>query len=243
VLTSARVRVTDEAVVSVGERTWRLPVGQRVLDIAFQAMFPLLAAVFVGLPPGSSPGPVSWAVVAAIALVCLSLARRSWLESVTLTADALIIRNVFTSRRIFLADIAGVTVRRNGLRVTEAGAPAPTGRHVGGPSRVVGAVRPGGAYWTGRRTEADAVAEAIAAGAGLPPPGPRRVILSRGTARFGLAAGLVIDGLGVFLGPLHADNVRLPIDVVSLAAPLISLGTFVLIPAASAVLDYRRGRS
>jgi hypothetical protein len=234
--------VNDEVDVPGGGRTWRLPVGQRVVGIAFQALFPLLAAALISLPPSSSPGLVSWGVVAAMALACVPLARQAWLESVTLTADALVIRNVFTTRRILLTDIAGVTVGRDWLRVTEAGAPAPTGRHVGGLSRVVGAVRTGGAYWTGRRARADVIAETIARAAGLPPPAARKQVLDRGMTRFMLVTGLVCTGLGAFFGPLRAAGVGLPLVLHLFGGALLPIGASMLYPAVSAAIDYRRGR-
>jgi hypothetical protein len=205
-----------------GERTWRLPVGWRMLGITCEALLLLFVPGIIMLTDSSSPGPVSWVVLATLILASVLLAWRLWLESVTLTADALVIRNVFTTRRVPLTDIVGVTIDRNRLRVAQAN----------------GA---GGAYLTGRRAEVDEIAEIIADAAGLPPLPPRRKqVLSRRQVRSLLVAGVVCMGLGFAFGPLQGAGTGLPHAVTWVGVILWPLGATILVPAAWAIIDYRR---
>jgi hypothetical protein len=229
--------VTGEFDVSAGGRTWRLTLTRRVLITAYLALIPLTAAGLClpsGSPFGDGPlGPVGWGVTAAAILVWLLLARRAWRESVTLTADALVITNMFSTRRVPLAHIVGVTVGRRSVRVTEAGAAtpprgdagaAPRAVHAGDRSWAVDALRTGGAYSTGRRVAADEIADEIAAAAGLPPLAPRKSALSRDRAWFMVIAGLASTGLGIFIDPLH----------------VLVVGSSMLYPALPAAIDYWR---
>ena len=245
--------MTDEFDVSAGGRTWRLTLTWRVLLTAYLALIPLIAAGLClpsGSPFGDGPrGPVGWGVTAAAILGWLLLARRAWRESVTLTADALVITNMFSTRRVPLAHVVRVTVGRRSVRVTEAGdATPPLGdagaarraMHAGDRSWAVDALRTGGGYWTGRRVAADEIADAIAAAAGLPPLAPRKSALSRDRARFMVIAGLAISGLGFFLGPVHGGGVGLRPGLADVGNILLVVGMSMLYPALPAAIDYWR---
>lgn len=236
------MRVTDKTGVPSTDQVWRLPLGSRILIIAGLALVPLFVLGFIVLPAASGPGPVSWGVLAVTVLVWAALTRRTWLASVTLTADALVIRNVLTTRTVPLADITGVTLGRNFLRVTAAGAHAPTGIRRGGPTRDAIAVPTSGSYWTGRRTGADAIAHTIAAAAGLPPLAPSKERLSQRRARLLLAAGLVCAGLGLFFGPLGvADGI--PHALGFAAIILWPGGAMLLFQGTQATIAHRRTRN
>jgi hypothetical protein len=140
--------------------------------------------------------------------VALGLAAWGWLagralaQSVTLTADTVVIRNIFTTERVPLADVTEVGFRRGRLKVTS--------RHgTFAPERVgVGAVSLGSSYWSGRRSDADGTADALTAAAGLPPLPPRREIISRNQTRTILLTAPVALGFGLYLGPFGGIHHR-----------------------------------
>jgi hypothetical protein len=114
----------------------------------------------------------------------------------TVTAGTVVIRNIFTTERVPLADVTEVGFHRGRLTVnSQHGAFA--------PERVrVGAVSLGSSYWSGRPGNADATAEAITAAAELPPLPPRPEIISRTRARAILLAAVVVFGFGLYFGPV-----------------------------------------
>src|SRR5450756_82168 len=82
--------------------------------------------------PGGPPGAWNWLVLAGSVLAWLALAGRAWRESVTLAPDLLVVRDVFRTRRIALADVTGVSFGRAGMvAVRTAGAALPGGGGLG----------------------------------------------------------------------------------------------------------------
>jgi hypothetical protein len=191
------------------------------------------------------PDLLSWLVLAASGLVWLKLAGRTWHESATLTTDMLVARNVFGTRRLPLVDVTMVHFRRWGpLVISAAGPAAPSsGRHAGGRQVVVPAVKLGAAFWSGRRTDADDIADTIAAAAGLPPLPPREEIISRREARILLPIGAVLFVLAVVLGQAGQDSGGLvPSARQWVGKTLVALSIMLLFPAGLATLDRFLGR-
>ena len=179
------------------DRTWRAPLVARMT-------MSLCMGVIVTLPTGwlaltLVTNQVAHGVWIALALglaVWGWLAGRALAQSVTLTADTVVIRNIFTTERVPLADVTDVGFHRGKLMVTS--------QHgTFAPERVgVAAVNLNSSYWSGRWNDADATAAAITAAAGLPPLTRRREIISRSGARTILIAALVVLGFGLYFGPL-----------------------------------------
>jgi hypothetical protein len=163
------------------------------------------------------------------------LAGRVWTLSATLTEDALLVRNVLTTKRVPLTDISRLTFQKGVLQ-------ASTNRAVGqqtfpGPCVPVRGIRLGGAHWTGRRCEADRAADLIADTAGLPLLPPRKVRISRRWAVIMLPGSVTLTAAGValFLVSIHTHSHT---GWIFLAPPLWSSGTVMIRPALAATLDY-----
>jgi hypothetical protein len=160
------------------ERTWRRPAEMRVAAAVVMAVFPVLPAWWLGeMLVASHVRHGDW-IAAELGLAAWGiLAWRALVHSVTLTRGTLVIRNFFSTRQVPLADVTGVGFRRGGLKVT-------TGhRAMAGQRFTVGVAGLGSTYWSGLRSDPDAVAEAVSDAAGLPPPPPRREIISRDHGR------------------------------------------------------------
>jgi hypothetical protein len=135
--------------------------------------------------------------------IALALAGAAWgvlvwrvlAQSVTLTPDTLVIRNILATQQVPLADLTEVGFRRGRLTVTSAHGTAAAER------LTVSAVNLGPSRWSGLRGDADVIAETIAAAAGLPPLPPRREIVSRNLAWIMLLAAALCLGLGLYYGP------------------------------------------
>ena len=121
-------------------QSWRLPLRYRITPVAVQALIPLAAASLFWVPVTGSwylPAPLTWLLLAACGMVWQKLARRTWQESVMLTEGMLVVRNVFRTRRVPLADISAVWFRRGALVVAaatgaaESGGGRRSGRHAG----------------------------------------------------------------------------------------------------------------
>ena len=233
--------MTNASGVLAGERSWRLPLGFRVFFGAVEALA-LLFVVWLPAPAGSSSGPVTRGVIAALFLVFLLLSWRIWQVSVTLTVDTLVIRNMFGTRRVRLTQIAGLTVGRNHLSVAEAGPLTPAGYRLPARSRTVRAVPTAGAYWTGLRSEADVIADAIAAAAGLPPQPPRRQWIGRRAAWLLFAAGLACVSLGYLFGPPHVAAGRLSAPVYLTGTGLWIIAVITLPVSIPATISHVRNR-
>jgi len=240
------------------DRTWRLPLRVRLLYLTLVPVF-LLAIGSILAPSGSSSADTAALyLMGGLFLAYLVLVWRVWRMSVTLTTGTLVIRNAFTTRRVPVANITRVLFDRNRLLVIEAGTALPTGGNVGtGPARpyspsarrTVLAVPVGAAYWTGRRTEADEVANMIAAAAGLSLPSPRKPKYSRGLVHFMLVASLVLMIIGAVLLFMHGTTVSGSPNVSPTAADIVrasagagclAVGFLSLFRSALAAIDYRR---
>ena len=161
--------VLDTAPVGGGtERTWHSPITARIaLAVCFAFLLALpggllaLALVTNQVPNGG------WIALALAVAAWGVLSWRALGQSVTLTPEALVIRNVLITRRVPLADLTEVGFRGVVLAVTTAQ----------GERFKASAVNLGSSRWSGVRGNADAIAEAITAAAGLPPLPPRREII------------------------------------------------------------------
>lgn len=234
---------------------WRLPLRWRLLLIAVQAVLPALGTGVFWMAVDWTPAngdqylaaPWNWLVLAGSVLAWLALAGRAWRESVTLAPDLLVVRDVFRTRRIALADVTGVSFGRAGMvAVRTAGAALPGGGGLGthasgrraGRAVTIGAAKMGGAYWSGRRTSADAVAEAIAAAAGLPPLRPRRQLIGRRQALVMIPAGMALFALAAAIGQPGTGPVGLAAFARLAAFATLGPASLVLvIPAGLAALD------
>jgi hypothetical protein len=178
-------------------RTWRAPLTTRMILAAVMAVIVALPAAYAGLTLWTNQvSHAPWITLALWLAAWAALAVRVLAQSVTLTPDTLVIRNIFTTERVPLAEVTGVGFNRRRLTVTtQRGTFAPEQHKIGMPAL-------GTSYWSGRRSEADDVADAIASAAGLPalPPRPERISSDR--ARLVLVAAPVIFAAGLYLGPL-----------------------------------------
>jgi hypothetical protein len=164
------------------------------------------------------------------------LAWRALAQSVTLTPEALVIRNILATERVPLADVTEVGFRGNRLTVTSAHEAAASQRFT------VSAVNLGRSYWSGLRSNADAIAEAITDATGLPPLPPRKEIISRNRAWIMLLVGALCFGLGVYCGPLPIGNTGLPLALREAGAVLYVAGAGMLGLAFRITRDHRRKR-
>jgi hypothetical protein len=89
---------------------------------------------------------------------------------------------------------------------------------------VVRAVNLDVSRWSGRRSDADVTAQAIAEAAGLPPLPPRREIINRNWAWVIMVAAAVCFGFGVYCGPLRTGNGGLPVALREAAPRCMSSG-------------------
>jgi len=234
-----------------GEAAWRLPLAFRVVIIATQAIIPGIAASLFWVPwsgGGTVPQPMTWSLLAVTGAAWLVLARRAWNESVTLTADSVVIRNVFRIRRLPLAGISLVRWRHNHMLVISAevrAAPGPAapaggrhrGRHAAGLAVAAAATRLGAAGYSGRRTRADEFADSIAAAAGLPPLPPRKAVMKSRQAAIALPAGLALYLIGTAL-KAGTNTANLIPSARSMTGDVSFLAGFMLgFPAAMVLLD------
>jgi hypothetical protein len=126
------------------------------------------------------------------------------------------------TEQVPLASVTEVGFRRGRLMVTCAhGAAA-------GQRFTVSAVNLGSSRWSGLRSSADAVAEAITDAVGLPPLSPRREIISRNWAWIMFLAAALCFGLGVYCGPLRSGNTGLPFALREVGAVLYAVGAAML---------------
>lgn len=186
-----------EAPGGAPERTWRPPLDVRIARILCAGIIVSLPAAYLALTLWTNQ--VRHAIWIALALGLAAwgwLAGRALAQSLTLTADTVVIRNIFTTERVPLADVTEVGFHRGKLVVTsQHGTFAPE-------RTIVGSAILGSSYWSGRRASADTMADAINDSAGLPPLPPRREIISSNRSRLLLVAAAVIFGIDVYLGPV-----------------------------------------
>ena len=217
-LYDSRVFIT-EALSGGAERTWHSPISARLalaVCLAFLMALPggLLALALVTNQVQNG----GWIALALAVAAWGVLSWRALGQSVTLTPEALVIRNVLITRRVPLADLTEVGFRGVVLAVTTAQ----------GERFKASAVNLGSSRWSGVRGNADAIAEAITAAAGLPPLPPRREIISRKWAWVLLLAAVLFFGLGIYSGPLQTGHTALPFAVREAGAVLFGLGAAML---------------
>ena len=220
------------------ERIWRPPLEVRSARVVATGVLVALPAGYVALTLWANQvSDAIWIALAAWLAAWGFLAGRVLAQSVTLTADTVVIRNIFTTERVPLADVTEVGFHRSKLRVTS--------RHgTFAPDRTtVGAAILGLSYWSGRRASADRMADAINDAAGLPPLPPRREIISPNRAWLLLVAAAVIFGFGFYLGPVESMQPHHRSLVLGeVGAVLYSGGISALVFAYRLTRDHRRKR-
>jgi len=218
----------------------------RIMLIVIQGLLPGSVVSFFWVPWSGShylSAPLIWLLLAAATAAFWLLGTRTWRESATITADQLIVRNVFSDRRIPLADITGVRFRRSaGLIVMAAGRPQGGGRHAGAPKTTVAAVKLGTAYLTGRRAGADDAADAIATAAGLPPLPARAELLSVRAARLMAPLGVALLVLADWVGQSTIPGSLIPSWRDVLARMVGFVSALLLLPSAAVLIDGFFGR-
>ena len=227
-----------EAPGGAPERTWRPPLEARIAVALCLAVFTALPAGWLALTLVTNQVADGGWIALGLGLAAWAfLAGRTLVQSVTLTADTVVIRNIFTTERVPLADVTDVSFRRGKLTVTsQHGTFAPERSAVEGVSL-------GPSRWSGRRIKADAIAETIAAAAELPPPPPREEVISRNRARFIGLAACVLFGFGLFFGPLGSlGNHHRSFALVHVGAMLYVFGIGGISFASRLSRDHRRKR-
>lgn len=220
------------------ERTWRQPLEFRIARVVATGVLVALTTAVLAFTLWSNHVPHAVWIAFAVGLAAWGfLARRVLAQSLTLTADTVVIRDIFTTERVPLADVTEVAFHRGKLTVTS--------QHgTFGPDRnTVGAAILGLSYWSGRRANADRMADAISDAAGLPPLAPRREIISPNQAWLLLAAAAVIFGFGFYLGPVESMQPHHRSLVLGeVGAVLYSGGIAALVFAYRLTRDHRRKR-
>jgi hypothetical protein len=160
-----------------------------------------------------------------------------------------VIRNVFRTRRLPLADISLVRWRCNHMLVISAevrAAPAPAAsagarrrvRHAAGLAVAAAATRLGAAGYSGRRTRADEFADTVAAAVGQPPLPPRKAVMNSRQAAIALPAGLALNLVGMALKAGTSTTSLTPPSARYMAGDVTSLAGLMLgIPAGMILLD------
>lgn len=202
-------------------------------------VYPALSGLWLALTLVTDQVPDGgWIALALVAAVWGMLAWRALALSVTLTPDTLVIRNILVTGQVPLAGLIEVGFRRGRLTVTSARGAAASER------LAVRAVNLGSSRWSGLRSDADAIAEAITGAAGLPPLPPRREIISRNRAWIVLLAAVLCFGAGVYCGPLlQSGTTGLPVAVREAGAVLYAAGAVMLGLAFRITRDHRRKRT
>jgi len=197
--------------------------------------FPALVGLWLALTLRTDHVPDGgWIAITLAAAGWGLLAGRALAQSVILTADTLVIRNILVTGRVPLADLRAVGFRHGRLTVTRGHGAAASERGA------VRAVDLGSAYWPSLRSDADAIAAAIADAAGLPPPPPGGEIISRTWAWILLLAAALCIGFGAFCGPWQLGKTQLPFAVREVGAALYPAGA-VMLGLAFRVSRGRRG--
>jgi hypothetical protein len=219
-------------------RTWRPPVTTRMAMALGLGVFLALAGLWLALTLVTNQVPYGgWIALALAAAAWGLLVWRALALSVTLTPDTLVIRNFLATEQVPLADLVEAGFRRGRLTVTCAhGAAA-------GERLAVGAANLGSSWWSGLRSDADAVAKAITGAAGLPPLPPRRAVISRKWARIMLLVAALSFGLGFYFGPQQSGNSGLPFAVREASVALYAVGAGMLGLAFRITRDHRRERT
>jgi hypothetical protein len=228
-----------------GGQTFRASRGQRVLFIAGQAAIPGLCVLACWPSLSGHAGAARLAPAAGVVVTVAAwmwLARRTWQESATVTAEAIVVRNVVRTYRVPAGQVhtlffpsRGQQLRLLAGRADRAGRAGRSGRHGAQMSITVGAGRLGTAYWSGRRTGADDLAAAIAVVTDLPAPAERTRLMPAKVAAALALGGLLLTIPAVALGALLpgtgalAGAGRLAAHVLSIAAAVAVLPGLCLI--------------
>jgi hypothetical protein len=220
------------------ERTWRRPVETRVSMAVCVAALPALPGLLLGLTLVTNRVPNGGWIALELSVAAWGLlAWRVLVESVTLTWDTLVIRNFFSTRQVPLAHVTGVGFRRGALKVT-------TGHGgVAGKRFTVGVGGLGSTYYSGLRSDPDALAEAITSAAGLPLPPPRREIISRTWAWVLFVGAAACFALGVYTGPMQSGNPGRSLALAGAGGVPYGVGISMLGLAFRVIRDHRRKRA
>jgi hypothetical protein len=181
------------------EQTWRLPMATRIAQAVCLGFVTALAGLWLALTLTLVTNQVpdgGWIALALAVAAWGVLVWRVLAQSVTLTPDTLVIRNILATRQVPLAGITAAGFHRGRLTVTCEHGAAPT------EQLAINAVNLGPSRWSGLRSDADEIAEAITGAAGLPPLPPRREIVGRNRAWVMLLAAALCVGFGLYYGPL-----------------------------------------
>ena len=217
---------------------WRPPLDVRIARVVGTGVLVTLATGILALTLWSNHVPDAIWIALAVGLAAWGfLARRVLAQSLILTADTVVIRDIFRTERISLADVTDVGFHRGKLRVTSQ-------QGVFAPKRTtVGTAILGSSYWSGRRANGDRMADAINDAAGLPALPPRREIISPSRAWLLLVATAVIFGFGFYLGPVQSMQPHHRSLVLGeVGAVLYSGGIGALVFAYRLTRDHRRKR-
>ena len=200
-------------------------------------VFTALPGLWLALTLATNQVPNGGWIAAALAVAAWGLlAWRALTHSATLTPDTLVIRNILATRQVPLADITEVGFRRGRLTVICTHAAAASER------LTVSAVSLRSSRWSGLRSDADAIADAITGAAALPPLPSRREIISRNWAWIMLLAAAVCFGLGLYYGPLQTGNASLSFALRMLCTMLYVCGAGMLSFAFRIIRDHQRKR-
>jgi hypothetical protein len=220
------------------KRTWRPPVTTRIAQVVCLCVLMALPGLWLGLMLVTNQVTDGGWIALALALAAWGLlAWRVLTQSATLTQDTLVIRNILGTEQVPLAGVTEVGFSRGRLTVTAARGAAASERFV------VRAVNLDVSRWSGRRSDADVTAQAIAEAAGLPPLPPRREIISRDWAWVIMVAAAVCFGFGAYCGPLRTGSGGLPVALREAGAALYVLGAAMLGLAFRIARDHRRKRA
>lgn len=179
------------------EQTWHLPTATRIAQTVCLGFVTALSGLWLALTLVTNQVPDGgWIALALTVAVWGVLAWRVLAQSVTLTPDTLVIRNILATRQVPLAGITAAGFRRGRLTVTCEHGAAPS------EQLAINAVNLGPSRWSGLRSDADEIAEAITGAAGLPPLPPRREIVGRNRSWVMLLAAALCVGFGLYYGPL-----------------------------------------
>jgi len=227
-LMHAQAHVTGEPDGAIDAMTWRASPQFRIARAAAFAFLLTPAELILWLMLYIVRVPYAGWFALALALVAWTwLARRVWIQSVTLTTDFVVLGKIIArSERIALAGITAVTFRLGTLTIT-----------AGGWRYKVLSLPLGARYWSGRRCGADDTADAIAAAAGLPALPQRKRIIGLGTSLALIPLMAATMALGHELEVSH--RTQLPGLI---GGWLFALGLWLLCGAITVSFDHVRGR-
>lgn len=220
-------------------RTWRRPTEIHVAAAVCMAIFPVLPGWWLGKTLVANQVPNGGWIAMELSVAAWGiLAWRTLVYSVTLTQGTLVIRNIFTTRKIPLTQVTGVGFRRGALKVTTIG-------HGGAPGKrfTVSVAALGSHYWSGLRSAPDALAEAISYAVGLPSPPPRRQIISQTWAWVILVAAVACMAFGFYTGPMQSGTPGRSLALVVAGAMPNIIGVGMLGSAFGVIRDHRRKRA